>query len=300
SAMRPHSRLRRQRSTRGTGPAAPCSARQTFEGCGGNGPHPSGQAAGNPLPPPGNAIAQPLALTSDEQRGTSRAWSSHAATKYVWLGDESRGRWFAMGTPPDVEAPIWEQDWSLEPFPFKIYETVPRVAIPRELAPSPIPALQAIADTAAGVSKAFPDRATVARIGLLSNGLLGRQFKRRGTTGEFRTAGATGARYHLELYFVCADLPDLPAGIYHYAADDHSLGRLRAGDYRAALAAAAGGESDVALSPVVLAMTSTFWRNAWRYKARAYRHAFWDAGTAFANVLAVAAASGLPAKLVLG
>src|SRR5262249_27531042 len=73
----------------------------------------------------------------------------------------------------------------------------------------------------------FPDRATVARIGLLSNGLLGRQFKRRGTTGEFRTAGATGARYHLELYFVCAELPDLPAGIYHYAADDHSLGRLR-------------------------------------------------------------------------
>jgi len=237
---------------------------------------------------------------SDENRDTSVAWSFHAATKYVWLGDESRGRWFAMGTPPDVEAPIWEQDWSLEPFPFKIYETVPRVAIPRELAPSPIPALQAIADTAAGVSKAFPDRATLARIGLLSNGLLGRQFKRRGTTGEFRTAGATGARYHLELYFVCAELSDLPAGIYHYAAHDHSLGRLRAGDYRAALAAAAGGEADVALSPVVLAMTSTFWRNAWRYKARAYRHAFWDAGTAFANVLAVAAASGLPAKLVLG
>src|SRR5262249_27531043 len=91
----------------------------------------------------------------DENRDTSVAWSFHAATKYVWLGDESRGRWFAMGTPPDVEAPIWEQDWSLEPFPFKIYETVPQVAIPRDVAPSPIPASQALAHTAAGVSKAF-------------------------------------------------------------------------------------------------------------------------------------------------
>jgi nitroreductase len=47
-------------------------------------------------------------------------------------------------------------------------------------------------------------------------------------------------------------------------------------------------------------MTSTFWRNAWRYKARAYRHAFWDAGTTFANILALAASAELPTKLVLG
>jgi SagB-type dehydrogenase family enzyme len=236
-----------------------------------------------------------------ENRDTSVAWSFHDATKYVWLGEESDGDWLGMGTPPDVEAPIWEEDWSLEPFPFKVYQTVPQVAIPRELPPSPLPGLQAIADTGTErAGQAFPDRATLARIGLLSNGLLGRQFERRGATAEFRTAGATGARYHLEIYFVCADLPDLPAGVYHYAAHDHSLGRLRAGDYRAALAAAAGGEPALARAPVVLAMTSTFWRNAWRYKARAYRHAFWDAGTGFANVLAVAAAGGLPAKLVLG
>lgn len=238
---------------------------------------------------------------SGENRDTRIAWRFHDATKYVWLGDESGVRRFGMGTSPDVESPIWEQDWSLEPFPFKIYETVPRVAIPRELPPSPLPALEAIARTGAeNEGEAFADRATLARIGLLSNGLLGRQFERRGAAREFRTAGATGARYHLEVYFVCADLPDLPAGIYHYAAHDHSLGRLREGDYRAALAAAAGEEPALARAPVVLAMTSTFWRNAWRYKARAYRHAFWDAGTAFANVLAVAAACGLPAKLVLG
>src|SRR5439155_13636036 len=44
----------------------------------------------------------------------------------------------------------------------------------------------------------------------------------------------------------------------------------------------------------------TFWRNAWRYKARAYRHAFWDAATSLANFLGVCASLDLAAQLVLG
>jgi SagB-type dehydrogenase family enzyme len=117
---------------------------------------------------------------------------------------------------------------------------------------------------------------------------------------EYRAAGGTGARYHLELYFVCGDLPGLAAGIYHYSAQDHSLRQIRAGDFRAVLVAASGNEEAIASAPAILAMTSTFWRNAWRYKARAYRHAFWDAGTTFANILALAASAELPTKLVLG
>jgi nitroreductase len=47
-------------------------------------------------------------------------------------------------------------------------------------------------------------------------------------------------------------------------------------------------------------MTSTFWRNAWRYRARAYRHTFWDAGTSLSHVFGVAVSLRLPARLVLG
>ncbi len=241
-------------------------------------------------------------MTSDN-RDTAAAWRFHDGTKYVADQDPETGQdRFAMGTPPDVESPIWQQDWSLEPFPFKVYETLPPLAIPRDLAPSPRPALQAIGRTGAERDAgAFPDRAALARIGLLSNGLMGRRAnKPRGVPLDFRTAGGTGARYHLEVYFVCADLPDLPAGIYHYAAHDHSLRQLRAGDFRGVLVEATGAEPAVTTAPVVLALTSTFWRNAWRYKARAYRHAFWDAGTALANVLAVAAAGDLAARLVMG
>lgn len=213
----------------------------------------------------------------------------HAATRY-WrrAGDGDAG--LAMGTPPDLEDAIWEENRSLEPYPFKVYETLEPIALPREFAPSSLPALRALAAFGSAGST-VPDRALLARIGLLSNGLLDRTVTVRDTVITYRTAGGTGARYHLELYFVCGDLPDLSAGVYHYSALDHALRRVRAGDVRAALGVEA---------PVVMAVTSTFWRNAWRYKARAYRHAFWDAGTSLSHVLAVAASAGVPAELVLG
>jgi nitroreductase len=50
--------------------------------------------------------------------------------------------------------------------------------------------------------------------------------------------------------------------------------------------------------PVTIVYTSTFWRNAWKYESRAYRHAFWDSGTILANSLAIASANGLPARVV--
>ena len=53
-------------------------------------------------------------------------------------------------------------------------------------------------------------------------------------------------------------------------------------------------------APVILIGSDTFWRNAWKYRARAYRHSFWDAGTILANLLAAAHARMLPAHLTLG
>lgn len=214
----------------------------------------------------------------------------HAATRYWRVGSDDGDARIAMGTPPDLEPAIWEEDRSLEPYPFKVYETLEPIGLPRSFAPSSVPALRALSSPGSA-GAAAPDLALLARIGLLSNGLLDRTVTVRDTVITYRTAGGTGARYHLELYFVCGDLPDLAAGVYQYSALDHSLRQVRAGDFRGPLATAA---------PVVMAVTSTFWRNAWRYKARAYRHAYWDAGTSLSQALAVAASAGVPASLVLG
>jgi SagB-type dehydrogenase family enzyme len=116
----------------------------------------------------------------------------------------------------------------------------------------------------------------------------------------FRAAACTGALYHIELYLVCGDLPELPAGVYHFGPGDFALRCLRQGDYRQLLTQAAGGESAVAAAPLTVICTGTFWRNAWKYRARTYRHCFWDTGTMVANLLAVSAAHAVPAKVVMG
>ena len=59
-------------------------------------------------------------------------------------------------------------------------------------------------------------------------------------------------------------------------------------------------EPAVARAPATIICTGTYWRNAWKYQARTYRHFGWDSGTLLANMLAVSAASGLAAEIVLG
>jgi SagB-type dehydrogenase family enzyme len=104
----------------------------------------------------------------------------------------------------------------------------------------------------------------------------------------------------LKLYLVCDDLPNLEAGVYHFAPADFALRRLRKGDYRHILLDATGGEPAIAQAPLTVICTCTYWRNAWKYQARTYRHFGWDKGTLLANLLAAAAALGLPAKVVCG
>ena len=189
-----------------------------------------------------------------------------------------------------------EQDPAIEPLPYKIYTTLEPIPLPRDF-----PDIgSARARCSGGHRRARSRRAPcrtwtrVARLCLRSNGLLKRWRSPSGREIEFRAAGCTGARYHLELYLVCGELPGLEAGVYQYAAHDHSLRQLRAGDYRAAVVAATGQEPAIAAAPVIAIWTSTFWRNAWRYQARAYRHVYWDTATALANLLAVAADAATP------
>jgi SagB-type dehydrogenase family enzyme len=241
----------------------------------------------------------------DTQRAaTFQATTFHDATKYYSLSDTEPGdERIGIGDPATRTEAIWQKDWDIKPFLYKVYETLPPIELTRDLPDTGRPALEAIAATGAEAPAPYvvPDRALLGRLGLLTNGSLDRTWTTRdGRVHHYRTAGGTGAQYHLELYFVCTDLADLDAGVYHYSAIDHSLRLLRAGDFRSALVEATGNEPSIAAAPVVLAMTSTFWRNAWRYRERAYRHTYWDAGTSLSHILAVAASTQVATKLVFG
>jgi SagB-type dehydrogenase family enzyme len=179
--------------------------------------------------------------------------------------------------------------------------------MPTEVRQTGVAALSAIA--AAGPAQTLiqtnvqtnttPDLEAVAQLLYLSAGIT-RQRKYSGGEIYFRAAACTGALYEVELYLVCGDLGDLEAGVYHFAPAEFGLRRLRAGDYRHVLVEATGGEAALAHAPLTVVCTCTYWRNAWKYQARTYRHFGWDNGTLLANLLAVATALGLPAKILCG
>ncbi len=218
-------------------------------------------------------------------RQIEAAWEYHNGTKHSYWS---------------VRESTHSLDFSNYPMPFKIYKTLEPIALPRDLPPLGMLLLAAIADPGAGpAAERVPDLAALAATLYLSAGIT-RERRGDGSEVQFRAAACTGALYHVELYLICSDLPGLPAGVYHFGVHDAALRRLRAGDYRAALVRATGGEPAVAAAPAVVVCTSTYWRNAWKYEARTYRHCFWDTGTILANLLAAAAAQRLPARVVLG
>jgi SagB-type dehydrogenase family enzyme len=109
----------------------------------------------------------------------------------------------------------------------------------------------------------------------------------------FRANACTGALYHIEICVVSADLDELAAGVYHVDIEADALVPLRSGDFRAALAAAAGHPERLSHVPIALVLTTTYWRDAWKYRARMYRHAFWDGGPCWQTPLLSPARSGL-------
>src|SRR3981081_4031447 len=102
----------------------------------------------------------------------------------------------------------------------------------------------------------------------------------------------------IELYVVTGALKGLDAGVYHFNPADMSLDALRSGDFRGNLVQATAMEHAVVHAPATIVSTGTYWRNAWKYQARTYRHFGWDNGTLLANLLAVATALGLSARVV--
>jgi SagB-type dehydrogenase family enzyme len=195
----------------------------------------------------------------------------------------------------------WRLDWSNRPLPYKIYTSLEPLPLPDIAVALPTSALDAMASAGLAVTRDLvPDLETLARLCFFANGITKRWHRASGEEFALRAAACTGALYHIELYIVCGDLPGLAAGVYHFGAHDNSLRQLRVGDFRQVLVQATSYESSIASAPAILICTSTFWRNAWKYQARAYRHTFWDDGTVLANFLAEAVAVQIPARIVLG
>ena len=220
-------------------------------------------------------------VEAPNNRNTDVAWHYHDSTKHSWHSIHTSNHRLYFNNQPS---------------PFKIYPQLEGQRLPTDLVSSEVPALAALS-APEGILNTQVDLKRVSGLLYYAAGITKRGIVPGGQI-YFRAAACTGALYHIELYLVCGGLIGLEDGVYHFGPHDFSLRQLRKGDYRRVLAEASGLEASVAHAPAILVTSSVYWRNAWKYQSRAYRHSFWDSGTILANLLAMGRAYNLPLQVV--
>ena len=110
---------------------------------------------------------------------------------------------------------------------------------------------------------------------------------------EFRTVPSAGALYPVETYVIVHDVEGLAKGVYHYAIREHALEEIKVGDFRREITLAALGQRVCADAAVVFVWTAIFNRSKCKYRARAYRYVYLDAGHVGHSLALSAASLGL-------
>jgi SagB-type dehydrogenase family enzyme len=188
------------------------------------------------------------------------------------------------------ELPSGGLDWESKPDAYKRYPLAPAVALsdPQTTGGAMIWDVMAHRRSV----RRFQD--TPLTEAELSQLLWAAQGITRWTQGyAFRTSPSAGALYPVETYVVIHLVEGIEPGVYHYAVEDHALEQLSAGDYRIEIARAALDQSMAARANVVFVWTAVFQRSKWKYRQRAYRYCYLDAGHIVQNVALAALALGL-------
>jgi SagB-type dehydrogenase family enzyme len=122
----------------------------------------------------------------------------------------------------------------------------------------------------------------------------------QGVTGPDgrRTAPSAGALYPLEVYLVAGWVEDLEAGVYRYGPLDHDLGVVVSGDVRGPLAAAAGGQPQVASGAATIAITANYSRTTREYGDRGVRYVQMEVGHVVENIHLQAIPLGLGTVII--
>lgn len=178
-------------------------------------------------------------------------------------------------------------DWANMPDPFRNYDGVPVLDLPADPPGLPIPALDAL--RGAGGERAAPD----------GPGFLSQLLFHSAAISATKVVPSTGYRYALrvnpssgnlhptEFHFLTRGLDGWPDGLYHYRPSSHMAEQRALGELEPPFGA--GPE------PIVFILTSIAWREAWKYRDRAYRYCLHDIGHAWQSLALAARAMGADA-----
>lgn len=123
-------------------------------------------------------------------------------------------------------------------------------------------------------------------------------FATQGVTaraGEYllRTSPSAGALYPIETYLAVNRVENLSPGLYHFNVPQYSLEFIRDGDVSTALCRAGLDQTMITKSAAVFIWTAMVARSKWKYRERAYRYIYMDAGHIGENLYLAAAALNL-------
>ena len=222
---------------------------------------------------------------------TERLFAYHQATKHTYQS---------------VRAGAHFLDWANQPDPFRTYAGAPTVLLPQNPAGfPPTGTFSAMARLADGATLAAgneskgrePIRLDAEWLsGLLWHSMAVSAWKKvLGSENRYslRVNPSSGNLHPTETYCAIRGFAGLDDGLYHYRADRHALELRRAGAQTQQIAEALQ-IPDAVESPLIVGLTSIFWREAWKYRDRAYRYCCHDLGHAMISVLLAARALGLP------
>jgi len=115
---------------------------------------------------------------------------------------------------------------------------------------------------------------------------------------EFRSAPSAGALYPVETYLVSHHVTGIDMGLYHYNVAEHKLELLKAEDLRRPLMMAGLMQQMLFDCAAAFIWTARVKRSRWKYRQRAYRYIYLDAGHAAENLALAAESLGLGCCLV--
>ena len=105
-----------------------------------------------------------------------------------------------------------------------------------------------------------------------------------------RAAPSAGALYPVETYLAVHRVDGVEPGIWHFQVPDFSLELLQAGDFRHSLVGAGLSQGFLGAAGVVFIWTGVLNRAMWKYRERAIRYLFLDAGHICQNLMLAATA----------
>jgi SagB-type dehydrogenase family enzyme len=184
-------------------------------------------------------------------------------------------------------------DWANQPEPFRRYQGCETIALPF-LGEDPDLAYEALYTP----PEAAPAPVSKTTIGaLLELSLALSAWKLSGASRwALRMVPSSGNLHPTEAYVIVGTAEDLAPGVYHYNALEHLLERrLEIGsDLLPAF------QESLPHPGLWIALTSIFWREAWKYGLRAYRYCQLDMGHALAGLSLAARLSNWQCRLVNG